>query len=110
MSARSFSGLASSARLGAANSPKDRAANSDAIFGAFLIPGSFLFVGTHDPKKADTGFPRDKRGTRLRGDHAQSKEILAGFRRPVNSAVPLRRLNRWCTARSKSRESGHGHR
>jgi len=27
----------------------------------------------HDPEKCDAVFPRDKRGTRLRGDHAQTK-------------------------------------
>jgi len=27
----------------------------------------------HDPEKCVAVFPRDKRGTRLRGDHAQSK-------------------------------------
>jgi hypothetical protein len=27
----------------------------------------------HDPEKWDPVFPRDKRGTRLRGDHAQTK-------------------------------------
>src|SRR5215213_8522926 len=29
----------------------------------------------HDPEKWAPVFPRDKRGTRLRGDHAQIKEI-----------------------------------
>jgi hypothetical protein len=29
----------------------------------------------HDPEKWGPVFPRDKRGTRLRGDHAQIKEI-----------------------------------
>jgi hypothetical protein len=29
----------------------------------------------HDPEKWFPVFPRDKRGTRLRGDHAQIKEI-----------------------------------
>jgi hypothetical protein len=29
----------------------------------------------HDPEKWTPVFPRDKRGTRLRGDHAQIKEI-----------------------------------
>ena len=28
---------------------------------------------THDPEKCEAVFPRDKRGTRLRGDHAQNK-------------------------------------
>jgi len=27
----------------------------------------------HDPEKWKPVFPRDKRGTRLRGDHAQTK-------------------------------------
>jgi hypothetical protein len=27
----------------------------------------------HDPEKCEAAFPRDKRGTRLRGDHAQTK-------------------------------------
>jgi hypothetical protein len=26
----------------------------------------------HDPEKCEAVFPRDKRGTRLRGDHAQT--------------------------------------
>jgi hypothetical protein len=29
----------------------------------------------HDPEKWTAVFPRDKRGTRLRGDHAQSKRL-----------------------------------
>ena len=29
----------------------------------------------HDPEKWKPVFPRDKRGTRLRGDHAQNKEL-----------------------------------
>jgi hypothetical protein len=34
----------------------------------------FLSAGTreHDPEKWTPVFPRDKRGTRLRGDHAQT--------------------------------------
>jgi len=29
----------------------------------------------HDPEKWKPAFPRDKRGTRLRGDHAQTKKL-----------------------------------
>jgi hypothetical protein len=31
----------------------------------------------HDPEKCEAVFPRDKRGTRLRGDHAQTKSQSA---------------------------------
>jgi hypothetical protein len=31
----------------------------------------------HDPEKWAPVFPRDKRGTRLRGDHAQTKTYSA---------------------------------
>jgi hypothetical protein len=29
----------------------------------------------HDPEKCEAVFPRDKRGTRLRGDHAPVKNL-----------------------------------
>jgi hypothetical protein len=29
----------------------------------------------HDPEKCEAVFPRDKRGTRLRGDHAPNKNL-----------------------------------
>ncbi len=32
----------------------------------------------HDPEKCEAVFPRDKRGTRLRGDHAQKRNLMAG--------------------------------
>jgi hypothetical protein len=31
----------------------------------------------HNPEKCEAVFPRDKRGTRLRGDHAQTKSQSA---------------------------------
>jgi hypothetical protein len=36
-------------------------------------PANSYSVIEHDPEKCAAVFPRDKRGTRLRGDHAQSK-------------------------------------
>ncbi|MGB7835216.1 MAG: hypothetical protein WBL84_23720, partial [Xanthobacteraceae bacterium] len=33
----------------------------------------FAFQVEHDPEKSVAVFPRDKRRTRLRGDHAQTK-------------------------------------
>ncbi len=37
------------------------------------VPGSLENFGLeHDPEKWIPVFPRDKRGTRLRGDHAQT--------------------------------------
>jgi hypothetical protein len=40
----------------------------------------------HDPEKWTPVFPRDKRGTRLRGDHAQTKKIeVMTIRRKVIS-------------------------
>ena len=39
-------------------------------------------------KSGDPVFPRDKRGTRLRGDHAQTK-------RSDHDAIPLNRIMIW---------------
>jgi hypothetical protein len=61
-------GLASSACTGATKSPNERQANSDTIFRAFFIPGLFCF--------------------------RYLAKILAGFERPVNSDVPVRRAGR----------------
>jgi hypothetical protein len=42
----------------------------------------------HDPEKWTPVFPRDKRGTRLRGDHAQTKRpSLAGSSAPLPKFV-----------------------
>jgi hypothetical protein len=44
-------------------------------------PRSLLASGDmleHDPEKWKPVFPRDKRGTRLRGDHAQTKGLDHG--------------------------------
>jgi hypothetical protein len=42
---------------------------------AFIAPkfGEFVNRLEHDPGKCEAVFPRDKRGTRLRGDHAQTR-------------------------------------
>jgi hypothetical protein len=34
------------------------------------------FPSEHDPEKWEPVFPRDKRETRLRGDHAQTKDAI----------------------------------
>jgi hypothetical protein len=34
------------------------------------------FSSEHDPEKWEPVFPRDKRETRLRGDHAQTKDAI----------------------------------
>jgi hypothetical protein len=67
-----LSGLASSARAGAAKTPESRQDTSNAKCGAFFIPEPFLFV-------------IDVFGL--------SAKILAGFRPAVNSALTIRRLN-----------------
>jgi hypothetical protein len=37
--------------------------SNDTVFGAFLIPGSFLFVGTHDPEKWIPVFRNQKKSS-----------------------------------------------
>jgi hypothetical protein len=54
----------------------------------------------HDPEKWTPVFPRDKRGTRLRGDHAQTKRRLklAGKTRRPYRGIARKPLD--CLARS----------
>ena len=41
---------------------------------ALSISGRLVRLGlAHDPEKCEAVLPREKRGTRLRGDHAQTK-------------------------------------
>jgi len=42
----------------------------------------------HDPEKWEPVFPRDKRGTRLRGDHAQK---TTAFTYQAGTAMAMRR-------------------
>jgi hypothetical protein len=42
----------------------------------------------HDPEKWKPVFPRDKRETRLRGDHAQTEGSEGGQLHPLRSYVP----------------------
>jgi len=44
-------------------------------------------LAAHDPEKCAAVFPRDKRGTRLRGDHAQTNQLAAMAIRPEAIAL-----------------------
>src|SRR5438445_11562286 len=43
----------------------------------------------HDPEKWIPVFPRDKRGTRLRGDHAQASDIGQGHHVDATLGLPV---------------------
>jgi hypothetical protein len=53
--------------------------DNDAMYQELTLAGQSVILLTHsnrlkhDPEKRIPVFPRDKRGTRLRGDHAQTR-------------------------------------